>query len=242
MTTTTSNHTGTRARRATASNTTPGLESRGRTRGSGSGPRQVGQWFGAALFILVVAVAAGWLYLHKGHQTEVLEVTKNVPAGAVLTRADVASVSVSGVTGAIPISQLSTAVGKTLVVGLTTGQVVTAGVLTSSPIPGTGYRVVAALVAPGRVPGGVGAGAVVDVLAAPPSSASTGSTTQLNDPTVLASAVQVLSISTSSAATSNGSGGVELSLLVPVASANQIAEYAAVGQIVLVQAPLGGGQ
>lgn len=238
--TTTANRAGSRGRRAGVSNS--GLSLEGRARVGGSGSRHVGQWFGVVLFVLVVMLAGGLLYVHKGHQTEVLEVTTNVPAGAVLTRDDVASVSVSGVPGAIPVSQLSIAVGKTLVVGLTSGQIVTQGVLTSSPVPTSGERVVSALVAAGRVPSGVGAGDVVDVLAAPPSSSSTGSTVQLNDPTVLASGVRVLSVGASNAATSNGSGGVELSLLVPVASANQLAEYAAVGQIVLVQAPLGGGQ
>ena len=224
-------------RRAAAS-TSMGLEARGRLQGSA--PRRLGQWAASVLFVLIVVLAAGWLWTQKGHQSDVLAVTRGVPAGSVLTQADLGSVSVSGVAGAIPVSDLSAAVGKTLVVGLTPGQIVTQGVVTSSPIPGAGFRVVAALLAPGRIPVGLSPGSAVDVLAAPSSSSSSAAAAQLSSPQVLASGIQVLSVGSPASASAAGGTGTQVSLLVPAASANVVAEYAAAGEVVVVQAPVGG--
>jgi hypothetical protein len=217
-----------------------GLEARGRT--ENPSPKRLGQWAATVLFIVVVVLAAGWLWTQKGHQTDVLAVTRGVPAGSVLTQADLESVSVSGVNGAIPVSDMSAAVGKTLVVGLTPGQILTQGVITSSPVPGNGFRVVAALLTPGRVPVGLSAGAAVDVLAAPPSSSSSAASAELSNPQVLAPGIQVLSVDSPSSSQTAGGTGTQVSLLVPASSANEVAEYAAAGEIVLVQAPVGGGQ
>lgn len=217
-----------------------GLESRGRVRGAA--PRRLGQWAATVLFVLVVVLAAGWLWTQKGHQTEVLAVTRSVPAGSVLSQADLESVSVSGVAGAIPVTDMSAAVGKTLVVGLTAGQIVTQGVVTSNPIPSSGFRVVAALLAPGRIPIGLPAGGTVDVLAAPPSAAANSPSAQLSNPQVLAAGVQVLSAGSLASSSTVGGTGTQVSLLVPASSANLVAEYAAAGEVVLVQAPVGGGQ
>ena len=216
-----------------------GFESRG-TRSAG--PTRLGQWAATVLFVLVVVLAAGWLWTQKGHQTDVLAVARNVAAGSVLTQSELQSVSVSGVSGAIPVSDMSAAVGKTLVVGLTPGQIVTQGVLTSSPVPSNGYRVVAALLAPGRVPAGLAPGSAVDVLAAPPAAAANASLSQLNNPQVLAPGIQVLSVGSPAASSAAGGTGTEVSLLVPSSGANEVAEYAAAGEVVLVQAPLSGAK
>lgn len=215
------------------------LESR-RTRSAG--PRRLGQWAATVLFVLVVMLAAGWLWTQKGHQTDVLAVTRNVPAGAVLTQSDLQSVSTSGVSGAIPVSDLTAAVGKTLVVGLTPGQIVTQSVVTSSPVPSNGYRVVAALLAPGRVPAGLSPGSAVDVLAAPPTASANASLGQLSNPQVLATGIQVLSVGSPASSSAAGGTGTQVSLLVPASSANEVAEYAAAGEVVLVQAPVSGAK
>lgn len=217
-----------------------GLSARGHI--GGSSPKRIGQWAATVLFVLAVVLAAGWLWTQKGHQTEVLEVTRSLPAGAVLTQADLGSVSVSGVAGAIPVSELSQAVGKTLVVGLTPGQILTQGVVTSSPVPGAGFRVVAALLVAGRMPAGLSPGSSVDVLAAPAAASSSVASSQLSNPEVLATGIQVLAVGESASTSSAGGTGTQVSLLVPAASANVVAEYAAAGEIVLVQAPLGGGR
>lgn len=214
----------------------------GRRRVADSSPKRLGQWAATVLFVVVVVLAAGWLWSQKGHQTDVLAVTRSVPAGSVLTQADLASVSVSGVTGAIPVSDMAAAVGKTLVVGLTPGQIVTQGVVTSSSVPGAGFRVVAALLAPGHAPAGLSSGASVDVLAAPPASSASAGSSELSSPQVLAPGIEVLAVGSAQSSTSAGGTGIQVSLLVPAAKANVLAEYAAAGQIVLVQAPLGGGQ
>lgn len=216
-----------------------GFESRG---ARSAGPKRLGQWAATVLFVLVVVLAAGWLWTQKGHQTDVLAVARNVPAGSVLTQSELQSVSVSGVSGAIPVSDMSAAVGKTLVVGMTRGQIVTQGVVTSSPVPGNGYRVVAALLTPGRVPAGLAPGSAVDVLAAPPAAAANASLSQLSNPQVLAPAIQVLSVGSPAGSSAAGGTGTEVSLLVPASSANEVAEYAAAGEVVLVQAPLSGAK
>lgn len=215
------------------------LESRGMR---SAAPKRLGQWAATVLFVLVVVLAAGWLWTQKGHQTDVLAVSRNVPAGSVLTQSDLQSVSVSGVSGAIPVSDMSSALGKTLVVGLTPGQIVTQSVVTSRPIPGNGYRVVAALLTPGRVPAGLSAGSAVDVLAAPPTASANASVGQLSNPQVLAPGIRVLSVGSPASSSAAGGTGTQVSLLVPATSANEVAEYAAAGEVVLVQAPVGGGK
>ena len=216
-----------------------GLQSRG-TRSAA--PKRLGQWAATVLFVLVVVLAAGWLWTQKGHQTDVLAVSRDVTAGSVLTQSDLQSVSVSGVNGAIPVSDMSAAVGKTLVVGLTPGQIVTQGVVTASPVPSNGYRVVAALLSPGRVPAGLSPGSAVDVLAAPPSASTNASPGQLSNPQILAPGIQVLSVGSPTSSSAPGGTGTQVSLLVPASSANEVAEYAAAGEVVLVQAPVGDGK
>ncbi len=200
----------------------------------------MGQWTVAILFVVVMAVAAAWLYQHKGDTTEVLVVRAPVAAGEVLNEADLGTAEVAGVDGAIPVGQADAVVGLRAVAGLVAGQVLTSSALTTGEVPGLGEKLVAVRLDAGRVPSELGAGSVVRVLAAPAEGTS-GADRALNAPAVLAPSAAVHAVD------ATVDGDVVVSLLVQDADADRVASYSAAGRVTLLQAsvsepsPEGGG-
>ena len=105
-------------------------------------PRRYGQWAAAVLFVLVMALAAGWLWNQKNDRREVLAVAGSVPAGTVIDRGDLRVEKVAGVDHTIGVGGVDDVVGSTAVVGLVPGQVLSRDMLTTEPVPGPGERVV----------------------------------------------------------------------------------------------------
>ncbi|MEO7844363.1 MAG: SAF domain-containing protein [Nocardioides sp.] len=191
----------------------------------------MGQWTAAVLFVVVMALAAAWLYQRKGDMVEVLVVQRSVAAGAVIGNSDLGTAQVSGVAGALDLNDVESVVGMRAVAGLVPGQVLTDAAVTSDQLPAVGQKVVALRLDFGRVPDGLGAGAMVDVLAVP----GEGETDPgaLDDPTVLAAQVQVVAV------TEAVDGGLVVSVLAPDASSDRVAAYAAAGRVTIIQAPTG---
>lgn len=185
-------------------------------------------------FVVAMAVLAGWLYQQNGDTTEVLVVRNPVPPGAVVEESDLGTAQVSGVDGAVPVSDLSTVVGKRALVGLADGQVLTQGLVTDAPVPPEGTRLVALRLDQGRVPDGLGAGQAVDVLAVPQDG---GSATDrlLDEPPILQEAATVKAVREQAV-----DGGVVISLLIEEGNANRVAAYSAAGRVTILQAPLAG--
>lgn len=199
-----------------------------------SGSRRYGQWAATVLFVLLVVLAAGWLWSQKGDQVQVLEVTRDLPAGTTLTDKDVRAVTVSGVPAAVPLSKGDTVFGKTLKVGLTPGQLVTVDVVTSAPVPASGERLVGLLLEPGRLPAGLGPGDVVTILEGP------ANTESASVPTKMLTGAQVLADKvTVHRSSKSAGGGTLLTVVVPQSSANTVAQFGAAGRVVVVQSPMG---
>lgn len=196
-------------------------------------PRRYGQWAGTVLFVVVTALAAGWLYVHKGGTTEVLVVDRPVAAGEVIEEQDLGSAQVSGVDAAVPVADLAQVVGTRAVTGLVPGQVLIRGATTSNPVPAAGQRMVAVHLDAGRVPATMEAGAVVNVLAAPPSG-DAGDPAGLENPALITEGGKVFAIK----ATVDGS--YVLSLLVDEADADRLAAYSAAGRVTVVQTSAAG--
>jgi Flp pilus assembly protein CpaB len=196
-------------------------------------PRRYGQWAAAVLFVLVAVVAAGWLWQQKSDRVEVLAVTHAVPAGTVLSNEDLKVVDVAGVDGAVGADDASSIIGSAAAVELVPGQILTPEMLTPDPLPGPGERVVGVQLDGTRAPGGLVPGDRVSVLAVPPSG-DAGTPADLSSPTVLAEVATVRSVERVQGA------GTRFALLVPRASADQVAAFGAAGRVSLVQAPLSG--
>ena len=194
-------------------------------------PRRLGQWAATVLFVLVVVLGLLTLFRSQSDRVEVLQVTNPVPAGQVVEASDVRSVEVAGVDGAISSSDIDSVVGQRAAAGLVEGQILTEGALTGEQVPADGERLVALRLDRGRVPGDLGVGDVVDVLAVPPEG-DPGTTDQLDAPTKLAEAATVQGVG------ETPEGAVVVTVLIGDTAADQVAAYSAAGQITVVQAPL----
>ncbi len=195
--------------------------------------RRPGQWVGMVALLLLTGVAATWLWQQKADRVEVLVTRTSVPAGQVVTAEDLATAEVAGVAGALTADDLAELIGQVAAVGLVPGQVLTGDMVTDSPVPGPGQRVVGLMLDPARVPPGLSAGDVVTVLRVP-IDGDAGSSEQLEQPAVLAANVAVRSVGRVQG------GSTRLGLVVTATDANQVAAFAAAGQVVVVQGPIGG--
>jgi hypothetical protein len=185
------------------------------------------------LFVLVAVLAAGWLWQQKSDRQEVLAVTRVVPAGAVITSYDLKVIDVAGLKDGIAASDAKDVEGRTAAVGLVPGQVLTPGLMTTSPVPGKGERVVGLDLDASRAPTGLAPGDVVMVLAVPPSGDSSAPT-ELESPMVLAETATVLSADHVEGA------GTRFTLVLGKDAAAQVASFGAAGRVALVQTPVGG--
>jgi hypothetical protein len=196
-------------------------------------PRRYGQWAGAVLFVVVSVLIAGWWWQQKSDRVEVLSVAEPVPAGEVITERDLGIVELAGLKDGIPASDADRIVGRTALVGLVEGQILTPSMLTTAPVPAAGERVIGVQLDATRAPGGLVPGDKVVVVAVPPSG-DPSTPEELDEPDVLAPEATVAS------AVPVEGAGTRLTLVVPQEVADRVAAYAAAGRVALVQAPLGG--
>ena len=197
-------------------------------------PRRLGRVAAAILFVVLVVVGLVALFQQQNDRLEVLVMKNPVPPGQVVQAADVGPAQVAGVAGAILAADVDTVVGKRAASGLVEGQVLTAAALTGAMVPAAGERLVAIRLEPGRVPGGLAPGDLVDVLAVPPEG-DPGSREQLTQPVKLAESARVDSLG------ETPDSAVVVTVVVKGAQADPIAAHSATGQITIVQAPVGGG-
>ncbi|MDT9594878.1 SAF domain-containing protein [Nocardioides zeae] len=195
--------------------------------------------------ILVVGfgLLGGYLVSTAGDRVAVVTVSGNLAEGERIEAGDLAEASVSGVAGAISFDEVDDLVGQIAAVDLVDGQVLTAAMLTSDPLPGAGQAVVGLALDTARAPAaGLRPGDLVTVIAVAPVDAA-ATPEDLDAPTVLAESAQVASIggSTSLDGSDAPDGGVSaggqvvLTLLVDESDAARLAAYSTANQVALVQ-------
>lgn len=202
-------------------------------------PRKYGQMLVAVLVVIAAVVAGGWLYMNKGSVKEVLVVDRPIPAGHPITEDDVRTSrdpllvarSVSGVDGAIPVSEVDEVFGQRTTVALLPGQVLTEDALTSDLLPQDGKRLIAVNLPAGRVPDTLAPGVVVDAIAVPQEGQS-GDAKALDDPPIISAGATVYSTNRAE------DGTVVVTLLISETDARTVAAYGAVGQLILLHAPV----
>jgi hypothetical protein len=182
-----------------------------------------GQWMVLAMALVVLAGAlVAWSLSNASDRIGVVRVVRDVRSGQVFTDADFAVAHVAidaSVTGLVPESSMHRLVGRVAAVDLASGVLVQRGVWRDAPALFADERAVGVVLKPGRAPGNVGRGAMVQV-----ASFDAAST---NSPV----AARVLD----SSQKDDGTSAVELA--VPAADAVQVAQWSANDALVLVVLP-----
>jgi flagella basal body P-ring formation protein FlgA len=186
----------------------------------------------ALAVVLIVGLAAFGMYLYQraGAKVPVLVMAREVPAGHVVERADLSTVSVAGAVTAVAASHIDSVVGETAAVDLLPNMLVQRSMLTHGSAIATGQVEVGVAIKPGQAPAeGLSPGNRVEVLQVPAKDA----TGPGNTPQVLSPSAVIFSVAGDPSTT----GGTVLSLLVPQSVAPLVAAASANGQIALVQVP-----
>ncbi|MEX2290828.1 MAG: SAF domain-containing protein [Mycobacteriales bacterium] len=186
----------------------------------------------AVMLVVGCAAVSASLVLASEDSLSVLTVTRPVPAGQVLTAADLgtATISGSGLT-ALDASSRDEVVGLTAAVDLLPGTLLSDAMVTPDPVPGPGQAVVGLSLKPGLLPDAeLRAGSFVMVvrLAAPTGSPGTAARDQAGDQ-ILVPRARVLS-ETSDPTT----GGRLVSLVLERSAAADVTRAAAAGTVSLV--------
>jgi hypothetical protein len=188
----------------------------------------------AALLVIGCGLGVAAWGLSVGDKASVLAVGAPIAKGHVLDREDLVSVSVSGVDGAIPVENVDQVVGQAAAVDLVEGQVLTDGMVTSSPVPGEGEAIIGLALDLTRVPGaGLQPGDQVDVIAVPNSEGAPagGKDAALDSPEVLAVSAEVYEVGGEAGAGSQ----VLLTLIVDEADASRVAAYSTQNRVAVVE-------
>ena len=191
----------------------------------------------AALAVLGTGLAVAAAVLNAGQKETVLAIGEPVAKGQVIVREDLVTTSVSGVAGAIPVSEVDSVVNQTAAVDLIDGQILTPEMFAASAVPADGQATVGLALDPARVPGaGLEPGDVVDVIAVPGGDTPVKDPNALDTPEALAEAASVYSVE--GAATAGGQ--VLVTLVVDAADAARISAYSTQNRVAVVETAAAG--
>jgi hypothetical protein len=111
-------------------------------------------WGGGVALVAVGAAVAAGAVLSSGAKHQVLTIRRAVPAGRMITSADLGSVSISTTPGlaSMPVSERGSVVGSRAAVDLLPGTLVTSAELTGTAIPAAGQSLVGVAFKPGMLP------------------------------------------------------------------------------------------
>jgi hypothetical protein len=183
------------------------------------------------VLVLFGAVIFGLVSLRVGGGTEVLSVTRPLPAGSVLSSTDLGTVRISG-TGslsAIAAADEQSVLGRSVAVPVVAGTLLAAGELGSTSPLTAGTDEVALALRAGQYPPDLAPGAHVEVVPVPSSAGGSG--------TSLTTSTTKATVSAVSVAPAGSSANTIVSLFVLNSSASSIAALAAAGAASLVELP-----
>lgn len=188
----------------------------------------------AGLLVCVGVLGSVALYQRQNHQVSVLVVTADVPAGSVISAADIGTTSVAAGPGVqvIPARQYQQVVGLVAATALRPGTLLAASELTRAQPPATGQALVPVAVRPSAIPaGGLSPG---DQLLIVPTSGTPGTGTSAGGagPPILTKPVAAIVQQVSTGP--NQDGLVVIDLLVSYGEGVPVAQQAATGDIALV--------
>ena len=191
--------------------------------------RRPGLIAAAVLLIVGFALSGALLVSRAGDTSEVLVVSRAVPAGHVIEPGDISAVRLSGSVRAIAAADLHTVVGSTAAVGLVGGQVLNRDMLTTAPVPGAGQSMVGLALKPGQFPAdGLAIGDSVLVVVLPGADATSSGA---------GVGARAITVGDVYGLRSDPGGGADtlVTLIVPLDTANRILEQGAAGRVGLVK-------
>jgi len=171
------------------------------------------------------------LYARQNHQIQVVLVVAPVPAGAIVTSADLGTASVAAGPGiaVIPARQLQQVIGLVAATALRPGTLLAASELTTAEPPGPGQVLVPVAVKPSVLPaGGLAPGDRVLVVATPVAGGASGTSTAV----ILTRPVPAVVQDVSAGPDQDGLDVVDLLVATPFGV--PVAQQSATGQIALV--------
>jgi hypothetical protein len=226
--------------------TTPRTSTDGRQASNGARPvaaqgpparrhRQVPLVVVGVLLVIGCALAFTDASLHLGSREQVLVVAQPLAAGQVLTPGDLRAAKVSTGSGlaAIPATEESRVVGRSVAVPLVAGALLTSGEVGSASPVGSGLDVVALALKAGSFPPDLAAGDRVQVVPVSSPSNSASAIGTAGSPV----AATVLAVEAAPAASNSGT---VFSLQVAKSDAAEVASLAAANEASLVQIGAGG--
>lgn len=203
----------------------------------GQRPRSWGLVTIAALCVIGTGLAVAAWGLNAGQKEAVLVVGKPVAEGQVIAREDLITASVSGVAGAIPVSEIDDVVNQTAVVDLVEGQLLTSEMFATAVVPATGQATVGLALDPSRVPGaGLEPGDVVDVIAVPGGDGARDDPTSLDTPEALADGAVVFDVE----GVATAGGQVLVTLIVDATDAARVSAYSTQNRVAVIETAAAG--
>lgn len=181
------------------------------------------------LLIVGLAALGGYLYSTAGSKTPVVVVVQQVPAGHVVTAADLSTVDVAGGVVAVAGSNLSSVLGQTATVDLLPNMLLQRSMVTEAPVLAADEAQVGVAVRAGQLPAdGVLPGDTVQVLQLP--AKDTTAAGAAATATVLVPAASVFSARPDPSVP----GGWVVTVTVPTGSAAAVATASGLGAVALV--------
>ena len=185
----------------------------------------------AVLLIVGLSAVGGWMYSQAGRKTPVVVVVHDVPAGHVITRADLSTVPVAGGITAIAGAHLDSVVGTTAAVHLLPDMLLQRSMVTAEDPLGGDQAQVGVAVKGGQLPAdGLVPGDIVAVIRLPAVDA-VASGTASDSAAVLVARASVFSAREDPAQ----AGGILVTLVVPKSSMTQVAAAGSSGLVALVR-------
>jgi hypothetical protein len=176
------------------------------------------------------ALAGAWAFTAAVHRTDVLAVTRDIPAGTRITAADLAPVpvSASGIT-VIPARQETQVTGEVAAVPLRAGSLLVPADLTTTTVPGPGQQLVPVALKSSQLPAsGLVPGEQVLVIATP------GAAGQAASGSGQAPLAQDVPATVYRVSAPGDSGTVVADLLVAAGQGTAVAQQDSTGQIALI--------
>lgn len=182
----------------------------------------------AVALIVTFAALGYWFYTQAGSKVAIVKAAADIPVGHTIERSDLTTVEVAGGITAVAGNHLDSLVGQVAVVEILPGTPIQRAMVGSAaPLPAS-KAIVGVALAAGQLPSsGLRPGDHVQVIGLAPKGAASGSTSS----SVLADSVLVSDVRDNPSA----SGGVLVSLVVPVAATVPIATASNSGLVALVR-------
>jgi hypothetical protein len=190
-----------------------------------------------ALLVLMCVLGYAYYASQLGDRVPVLAVAQPVAAGQSITAADLKQVSAANEPslGLIPVSQASVVIGRTAVVPLVPGTLLTRRLIGDAAFPPPGKVVASLALKPGQYPQGLVAGAHVEAFV------STGTTGGQNTSSASASAgsgSRLSAVVLGADLAGDGQGNTVVTLLLDASDATNLAGGS--GVVLMQTAPAGG--